>query len=84
MVNDVCDGVLNKDVPRCSVIFTVRNKHMTNEHDVHMRIGPTTGQYIWKWNLDFNQAGLLVLDLFYHYLPFNVVNDDLEENRNSF
>lgn len=30
LVNDVCDSVLNNNVLQCSVIFTVRNKHMTN------------------------------------------------------
>lgn len=29
-----------------------------------MQTGPTTGQSIWKWNLDFNQAALLVRDFF--------------------
>lgn len=69
-------------MPGCGVIFTVRNKHRTNYHGVLMQIGPTTGRYICKWNLDTNQAALLVLDLFfiitYHSILLTITREKTE------
>lgn len=68
----------------CNVIFTLRNKNMTNQYGAHTHIGPNVSWHILKANLIFNPAGLLVLYLFQGHLQFSIVNNDLEENRNRY